>query len=135
MRIAVTYENGQIFQHFGHTEEFKVYEVEDGKIVKSEIIGSNGSGHGALASLLNDRGIDVLICGGIGGGARNALAQAGITLYGGASGDADAAVNALLHDNLNYDPDAVCNHHHGEGHNCGDHHHDEGHSCGSHGCH
>ena len=68
MRIAVTYENGNVFQHFGHTEQFKVYEVENGKVVSSEIFGSNGSGHGALARLLNDKGIDVLICGGIGGG-------------------------------------------------------------------
>lgn len=135
MRIAVTYENGQIFQHFGHTEQFKVYDVENGAVTHTEVIGNQGQGHGALATLLQGTGVDVLICGGIGGGARNALAQAGITLYGGASGDADAAVSALLHDNLNYDPDAVCNHHHGEGHNCGDHHHDEGHSCGSHGCH
>ena len=135
MRIAVTYENGQIFQHFGHTEQFKIYDVENGAVTHTEVIGNQGQGHGALATLLQGTGVDVLICGGIGGGARNALAQAGITLYGGASGDADAAVNALLADSLQYDPNAVCNHHHGEGHNCGDHHHDEGHSCGSHGCH
>ncbi|MBQ9644666.1 MAG: DNA-binding protein, partial [Lachnospiraceae bacterium] len=49
MRIAVTYENGNIFQHFGHTEEFKVYEIEDGKVVSAEVIDSNGSGHSALA--------------------------------------------------------------------------------------
>ncbi|MBQ2323711.1 MAG: hypothetical protein II379_03895, partial [Oscillospiraceae bacterium] len=69
MKIAVTYENGEVFQHFGHTEQFKVYDVQDGAVVSSEIIGSNGSGHGALASLLAERKIDVLICGGIGGGA------------------------------------------------------------------
>ena len=86
MRIAVTYENGNVFQHFGHTEEFKVYEVEDGKVTGTEIVGSNGSGHGALASLLNDKGIDVLICGGIGGGAQAALAEKGIELCAGASG-------------------------------------------------
>lgn len=134
MKIAVTYENGQIFQHFGHTEEFKVYEVEDGKVVKSEVMGSNGSGHGALAGLLFNSGVDVLICGGIGGGAQNALAQAGIKLYGGVSGSADAAVEALLAGKLDYNPNVKCNHHdheHGEGHSCGSH--EEGHSCGNHG--
>lgn len=134
MKIAVTYENGQIFQHFGHTEEFKVYEVEDGKVVKSEVMGSNGSGHGALAGLLFNSGVDVLICGGIGGGAQNALAQAGIKLYGGVSGSADAAVEALLAGKLDYNPNVKCNHHdheHGEGHSCGSH--EDGHSCGNHG--
>ncbi len=126
MRIAVTYENGQIFQHFGHTEEFKVYEVEDGKIVKSEIIGSNGSGHGALASLLNDRGIDVLICGGIGGGAQKALSERGIELCAGQSGDVDEAVEAYLRGEL-VNTGANCSHH-GADHNCGDH------DCGDHDC-
>ena len=131
MKIAVTYDNGNVFQHFGKTENFKVYEVEDNKVVSSEVIGSNGTGHGALAGLLAEQGIDVLICGGIGGGAQNALAQAGIRLFGGVSGSADDAVNALLAGNLGYDPDVHCNHHdhHEEGHSCGDH------GCGSHSCH
>ncbi len=131
MKVAVTYENGQIFQHFGHTQSFKVYEVEDGKILSSEIMSSNGSGHGALAGLLNSNDIDVLICGGIGGGAKMALAQAGIRLYGGVSGDADEAVEAFAAGKLEFNPNAQCGghgHHHGEGHNCGEHH--EGHSCG-----
>ena len=96
MRIAVTYENGEVFQHFGHTETFKIYEVEDGKIVSSEVIGSDGTGHGALAGLLAGHSIDVLICGGIGGGAQAALAEQGIELCAGAQGDADAAVEAYL---------------------------------------
>ena len=96
MRIAVTYENGQVFQHFGHSEQFKVYDVEDGKVVKSEVIGTNGQGHGALAGFLLQGNVDVLICGGIGGGAQAALSAAGIRLYGGVTGDADAAVEALL---------------------------------------
>ncbi len=126
MRIAVTYENGEIFQHFGHTETFKVYEVEEGKVVSSEVIGSNGSGHGALAGLLNDRGIDVLICGGIGGGAQAALAEKGIDLCAGASGNADEAVAAYLRGEL-VNTGANCDHH-GEGHDCTDH------DCGEHGC-
>ena len=122
MRIAVTYEAGQIFQHFGHTENFKLYDVQDGKVIDSKVVGTNGSGHGALAVLLSECDVNVLICGGIGGGAQMALAEAGIQLYGGVSGDADAAVEAFLKQELNYNPDVKCNHH-GEGHehhgNCG----------------
>ena len=131
MKIAVTYENGQIFQHFGHTQQFKIYEVEGDKITGTEVIGTNGNGHGALAGFLMQRGVDTLICGGIGGGAQMALAAAGIRLYGGVSGDADAAVNALLAGSLGYNPNVRCDHHdHGEGgHTCGDH------GCGHHSCH
>lgn len=127
MRIAVTYENGEIFQHFGHTEQFKVYDAEDGKILSSEVVDTNGSGHGALAGILSALHADVLICGGIGGGAQATLAEAGIKLYGGVSGSADEAVNALLAGTLNFDPTVRCEHH--------DHEHgDEPHSCGDHGC-
>lgn len=126
MRIAVTYENGEVFQHFGHTETFKIYEVEDGKIVSSEVIGSDGTGHGALAGLLAGHSIDVLICGGIGGGAQAALAEQGIELCAGAQGDADAAVEAYLRGEL-VNTGANCDHHdhHGEGHSCGHHDHGE----------
>lgn len=141
MKIAVTYQDGEVFQHFGHTQQFKVYQVEEGAVVSSEVVGTDGFGHGALAGFLQERGIEVLICGGIGGGARNALAEAGIKLYPGACGDADAQVNSFLAGNLNYNPDTLCNHHshdheegnchhHGEG-NCGSHHHGEG-NCGGH---
>ena len=129
MKIAVTYDNGNIFQHFGKTETFKVYEVEDNKVVSSEVIGSNGEGHGALAGLLAGQNVDVLICGGIGGGAQTALAEAGVELCSGAQGDADQAVEAYLKDEL-VSRGATCDHHHHEeGHSCGDH--EEGHSCGS----
>ena len=131
MKIAVTYSNGQIFGHFGHTEQFKIYEAENGKIVSSEIVDTNGTGHGALAGFLKERGVEILICGNIGGGARNALAEAGIRLFPGAAGDADAQVESFLAGSLNYDPDAMCNHH-GAGHVCGGHGHGE-HSCGGHG--
>ena len=129
MKIAVTYENGQVFQHFGHTEKFKVFDVEDGKVVSSEVIGSDGQGHVALAGLLSNKSIDVLICGGIGAGAQAALSENGIELCAGASGDVDAAVEAYLKGEL-INTGANCNHH-GEGHTCGTH--EEGHSCGS--CH
>ncbi len=126
MRIAVTYDDGEIFQHFGHTEKFKIYEVEDGHVISSGVIGSDGNGHGALAALLAGRGIDVLICGGIGGGAQAALEQQGIELCAGASGSADGAVEAYLRGEL-VNTGANCDHH-GEGHTCGDH--EEGGSCG-----
>lgn len=131
MKIAVTYENGQVFQHFGHTEQFKIYEVENGTVVSTKVIDTNGSGHGALAGFLQANGVNALICGGIGGGARVALANAGIQLFPGASGDADAQVSAYLTGSLDYNPDTVCSHHHhAEGHDCGSN--GEGHSCGSH---
>ena len=131
MKIAVTYDNGNVFQHFGRTEFFKVYEVEDNKVISSEVIGSNGVGHGALAGLLSEQSVDVLICGGIGGGAQAALADAGVELCAGAEGDADQAVEAYLKGEL-VSTGANCDHHHHEdGHSCGDH--EEGHSCGS-GC-
>ena len=126
MRIAVTYENGQIFQHFGHTKQFKVYDIENGQVTDSKVLDTNGSGHGALAGMLSALHVDALICGGIGGGAQMALAQAGIRLYGGVQGSADAAAEALAENRLTYDPAAKCDHH--------DHHHGEGHTCGNHGC-
>ena len=146
MKIAATYDNGNIFQHFGRTENFKVYDVEDGKVVSSQVIGSNGIGHGALAGLLADNTIDVLICGGLGGGAMNALTQAGITVIAGAQGSADEAVDAYLRGEL-VSSGANCDHHHhhGEGEECCGHHgegeegccgHGEGEeeSCSSEGC-
>lgn len=130
MKIAATYDNGNIFQHFGKTEFFKVYEVEDNKIISSEVIGSNGLGHGALAGLLGEQGINVLICGGLGGGAQTALKEAGVEVCSGAKGDADQAVEAYLRGEL-VSTGANCDHHHHEeGHSCGDH--EEGHSCGGH---
>ncbi len=127
MRIAVTYENGSIFQHFGHTEQFKVYDVEYNIVTASRVLDTNGSGHGALAGILQAMNVDVLICGGIGGGAQMALAEAGIKLYGGVSGNADEAVDALLSGNLTFNPNVKCNHH--------DHAHgDAAHTCGTHGC-
>ena len=130
MKIAVTYENGQVFQHFGHTEQFKVYEAQDGKVVSEKVVSTNGSGHGALAGFLRAENVDTLICGGIGGGAKQALAMAGIRLFGGVQGDADAAVQALLRGELSFDPDAVCLHHDAHhGHPIGDHD-CHGHSCG-----
>lgn len=131
MTIAVTYENEMIYQHFGHTAQFKLYTVENGSIVSSQVVDNMGSGHGALAGFLMAHNVDVLICGGIGGGAQTALAQAGIQLFGGVQGDADEAVESYLAGQLQYNPNVRCNHHdhHGAGHTCGSH------GCGSHSCH
>ena len=133
MKIAVTYENGQVFQHFGHTAQFKLYDVENGTVASSQVVDTNGSGHGALAGFLKDRQVDALICGGIGGGAQMALAEAGIRLYAGCQGDADTRVAELLAGTLVSADAATCDHHHGEEHTCGDHgcgHHESGHTCG-----
>lgn len=136
MKIAVTYQNGMVFQHFGHTEQFKVYTVEDGKVVSAEIVDTNGQGHGALAGFLRTYDVDTLICGGIGGGARNALAEAGIELFPGAVGNADEQVESFLTGKLSYDPHTQCSHHdHGHEHTCGNHGcggHNHSHHCGSH---
>ena len=127
MRIAVTYENGNVFQHFGHTAYFKLYDVENGAVTAAQVIGTDGSGHGALAGLLAAQQVDALICGGIGGGAQMALSNAGIRLYAGVSGSADEAVQALLNGTQRADAQANCSHH---DHTCAQH------SCSAdkHGC-
>ena len=123
MRIAVTYENGEIFQHFGHTQYFKLYMIEGGEVKSSVVMSTKGSGHSALAAFLKMSSVDALICGGIGGGAQQALNDAGVKLYAGVSGDADAAVDALLKGTLRYVTIANCNHHdHADGHECTCHH-------------
>ncbi|WP_297956983.1 DUF134 domain-containing protein [uncultured Ruminococcus sp.] len=130
MRIAVTYENGQIFQHFGRTEQFKLYDIADGKIINEQVVGTNGAGHGALAGFLRNAQADVLICGGIGGGAQMAMQEAGIVLYGGNTGNADESVAAFLAQTLAQNSNPTCDHHHehSESHSFGDH------GCGSHSC-
>ena len=123
-RIAVTYEDGMVGQHFGHTEEFKLYDVEEGKIINEQIISSNGEGHGMLAVVLKEAQTDLLICGGIGMGARMALEEAGVALIPGTQGRADEVVNAYLNGPLQYDLDETCDHHGHEGdHEC---HHEQG---------
>ena len=122
MRIAVTYEEGKIFQHFGRTEHFKVYDVENGVVVKSEVIDTNGKGHGALAGVLEELQVKTLICGGIGAGARQGLGEVGIEIFGGVLGDADKAVESFLKGTLSFDPDSQCREHQGSSHGgCGEH--------------
>ena len=128
MRIAVAYENGNIFQHFGHTEHFAFYDIHDTQILSKVVVPASGSGHGALAGFLKNFHVDILICGGIGGGAQNALVQSGIRLLGGVQGDADEAVKAFLENRLDYDPAVHCDHHDHGDHQCGEH------GCGEHAC-
>lgn len=104
MKIAVTFDNGQVFQHFGHCQYFKIYEAENGAVGSSQVVNATGSGHGALAGFLKEHDVQTLICGGIGAGARTALAEMGIQLYPGVSGDADESVKALLNGTLRYQP-------------------------------
>lgn len=133
MRIAVTYENGQIFQHFGHTEAFKIYDVENGAVQNAAVVPTNGSGHGALAGFLSENGVDTLICGGIGGGCTDGAGNGrNSAVWRCGRRDADEAVQAFLAGTLGYNPNVRCSHHdheHGEGHTCGQH------GCGNHGCH
>ena len=119
MKIAATYENGEIFQHFGHTEQFKIYEIDDGQVIRTEVIDTAGSGHEALAGFLAAQDVSAVICGGLGGGAQAALAEARISVFSGAKGDADEAVRSFLKGELV-----------SEGVNCDHHNHENGHSCG-----
>lgn len=133
MLVAVTHENGQVFPHFGHTKEFKVYEIEEGKVVSEGLLATGGSGHSALAGLLYGYKVDALICGGIGGGAINALGEIGIPVFAGVSGEADAAVQALIEGKLEQSEVANCDHHNTvEGHDCMSGDCPSHHSCGHH---
>lgn len=142
MRVATTYDNGNIFMHFGRSEQFKIYDIQDDKVLNEQVVGTGGTGHGALAGLLANGGVDTLICGGIGGGAINALTQAGITVYAGAQGNCDACVEALIAGTLAQTGEATCDchghdhdhaHEHGESCSCHGHHEPEGHEgCGCH---
>ena len=143
MKIAATYskEDGNIFQHFGRTEWFKIYTIENGSITGSEVVSSaETGGHSALAPFLAEKGVETLICGGLGGGARMALAAAGITVLPGVVGSADTAAEAFAENRLAYDENATCHHHDGE-HSCHHHEGEEGHHChhegneGHHCCH
>ncbi len=125
MKIAIPYQDGQINQHFGHAEQFRIYDVEGNGIVAGDIIDTAGVNHGDLAALLKQNGAVVVICGGIGDGARNAVVNAGLALCSGVSGSADEAVAAYVNGDLEYGNNATCDHHH-------DHDHEDG-GCGG-GC-
>lgn len=112
MKIAVTYLNGNVFEHFGKTTHFKIYEIDDKKIKNSYVIDNKGITHCALIDYLKELNIDILICGHLGYGAVSKLQNANIKLYAGVSGYADDAVNDLLNDKLEYDNDSLCEEEH-----------------------
>ena len=115
MKIAVTYDpsNGEIFQHYGLTEHFKVYDinVKENKI-ESEIRGTEGRSHGGLTGVVTGFGVDILICGGIGGGAQKALVKEGVRVFAGCSGNADTAIEELMKNQLQFQEDYTCEDHH-----------------------
>lgn len=126
MIIAVTCDKGLVFQHFGHTPEFAIFAANGKQIESERFIECGESGHGALAGLLAAENVDVLICGGIGGGAISALTTAGIKIVGGATGNVRGVVGAYLAGTLNVNANFRCHHHDGEEHDCSSHH-----TCGS----
>lgn len=122
MKVAVTFENGEIFQHFGRTSQFKIYDVENREVLSSEVVNTSGEGHGSLALFLKEHNVEILICGGIGDGAQTALKENEIQIFGGVLGKADEAVEAFLKDQLVQSQKASCSHDHGkEGHHHGEH--------------
>ena len=124
MIIAATCENEEIFQHFGHTPSFAIFEIQDGLISGMQIVPTGDSGHGALAGFLKERNVDILLCGGIGGGAQAALAEHGIKVVGGVSGNVIKAIGEYLAGELKTNPDFICSHHHQD--------HEHGESCHGH---
>lgn len=122
MKLAITYDNGQVFQHFGKSKQFKIYDIQDGKVGASMVTDTGGQGHGALAGLLRGLGIRAVICGGIGPGAIEALGSLDITVIPGITGDVDKAAQDFVDGKLVPNTEALCNHHHdGEAHTCSDH--------------
>jgi predicted Fe-Mo cluster-binding NifX family protein len=119
MKIAVTTDGEQIFQHFGQCGTFTVFAIDGGKITEKKALDAAGNGHAALAPFLKSAGVDVLICGGIGGGARQMLSEAGIELISGLEGSIDDAVAAYIKGELS-DMGGSCTHHEHEeaGHSC-----------------
>jgi len=118
MKIAVTTQGEQIFQHFGQCKTFTVFTVEANKIQEKVIIDASQNGHAALAGFLKDSGVNVLICGGIGDGAKQMLSSTGIQLISGVEGSIEDAVNSYISGNLN-DLGGSCTHEdHGHAHNC-----------------
>lgn len=116
MKIAVTYNNGNVGQHFGRTEFFKVFTVEDGKLVKGELIPGGEHGHVAKAQFMKDHAIDVVICGGIGQPAVDGVKAVGVEVYPGVSGSVDQVVEDFMAGHLQYDMDAIHAPHSGHHH-------------------
>ncbi len=122
MKVAVTYDNGSVFQHFGKTAQFLLADVNAGEVTNEQLCAAGGVGHGALAVLLKEWGVETLICGGIGQGAVNALQEAGIAVVRGVDMDARMALQAFAAGALADDPSKRCTHHDHDGtHTCAHH--------------
>lgn len=121
-RIAIPYEDDKVFQHFGHSEKFKIYTFVGSDLAGSEVVDTNGQGHGAIVEFLKSQDVQAVICGGIGSGAREGLEAAGMFVFGGVTGECDAVITDWFTGTLKYDPDAACSHHEhsGDEHHCGD---------------
>ncbi len=124
-KVAITYENGEIFGHFGKCPSFLIADTDGKTVLSKNIVPTNGSGHSALFSFLAELGVHTVICGGIGQGARDALENGKIEVIAGQSGSAEAALMFYLNGDLKDNPAGKCNHHHTDGHACGEH------GCGS----
>lgn len=140
MKIAIPYDNGQVFQHFGKSEHFKLYDISYEEVTSSEIVDTEGSGHAALADFLAEKGVNALICGGIGAGAVTALQNAKIQIMGGASGEADKQVEDFINGKVHFETSgscatcaSSCGHHHGDGGGDGDEEESDGNisACGN----
>lgn len=119
MRIAVTYDNGKVFQHFGKTKQFKIVDESKGVILGTSMLEAGEAGHSALAGLLYNNCVDVVICGGIGGCAIKALTDIRIKIVASQTGDVDEVVKKFLNKELDYTHVSNCSHHH-DGSGCGD---------------
>ncbi len=95
-KIAVASENEKVTEHFGHCLNFNIYEVENGQIVKSESIPNPGHKPGFLPNYLHDLGVNVIISGGMGGGAIDIFNSHQIEVVVGASGVASEAAAAYI---------------------------------------
>lgn len=115
MKIATTYEAGKICQIFGNTKQFKVFTVQDDKIISSEIIDADG-GADTFAGTLVFNDVDVLICGSIEGGPLYSLLSVGIRTYPGVAGEPEGAVMQFISGNMAFTPDAGCEHEHHQHH-------------------
>lgn len=113
MTIAIPYENGAVFPHFGHTEQFMLYQIDHGVIVSRTPLETGEVHCGALAALLADNSVDALLCGQLGSGAKAAVERAGLMLFSGVSGQADDAAQAFADGTLEFSPDALCLNHSG----------------------
>lgn len=120
MIVAVSFEEGEIFQHFGHTEFFKLFTIEKGIIKDSRIVSADGAGHSEIVDFLVKNKVDVLVCGGIGAKAVSFLSEAGIEVFAGNVGKVDDAITKFIKGELNKTDVSNCEEKaHGDSH-CGD---------------